>query len=427
MANARGRVYLNLLGFWLLFSVVKVRVDTGLAQQHYEKFALPARGAPPPAAPCELRFPLLFFLSSKEFSGLWIGQPAVRLKRRRGGRAAIGEHHFHSPSTSQPPAHRSRRDRKRAPSLISPGALLTHTLSAREIIIVAKGAGAYLALIYLVTIEKNPGPPTFSKEQEKFLDSMGEKITANIKQSLVELVGELTVRLDRNEKSLEALRTENTSLHNRLTHLERQARRNNIVIFGVPDNMQPEAALQKVAKERLGLDEGVEIESAYRFGRQTEKRPILVKLCSQQDKQDIMANVRKLKGTRIVITDDLTPEEQATRRTILGAAWAAKDKGIVCKVRRTGLLVNDRLVPVAELCNETWMERLAGAAGAAGGAQPQKRSRAAIATPPGQGGSSAPTSEDFWGAPPAGKKDKPSGNKQGAPQTRSSSLNRNDQ
>lgn len=417
MANARGRVYLKLLGLWLLFSVVKVRLETGLAQQHYEHIALPTRGAPPPADPSELRFPLLFFLSSKEFSGLWLGQPAKRLKRRRGGgAAAIGEHHFHSPSTSRRPAHRSRTDCKRAPSLISPGALLTHTLSAREILIVVRGAGAYLALIYLQTIEKNPGP-AFSKEQEKFLEAMSDKITATIRQ----VVGELSDRLEKNEKSLEALRTENTSLHNRLTHLERQARRNNIVIFGVSANMQPEAALQKIATERLGLNESPQIESAFRIGRHAEKRPILVKLCSQQDKQNIMNNVRKLKGTRIVITDDLTPEEQATRRTILGAAWAAKDKGIVCKVRRTGLLVNDQIVPVAELCDEKWMENLAGAAGAAGGAQPhssRRRTREAITTPP---ASQSSTSQDFWGAPPAEKKDKTSGNKQGPPRTRSTS------
>jgi hypothetical protein len=191
--------------------------------------------------------------------------------------------------------------------------------------------------------------------------------------------------------------------------------------------MQPEAALQKIAMEILGLDEAPQIESAFRIGHHPEKRPILVKLSSQQDKQNIMNNVRKLKGTRIVITDDLTPEEQATRRTILGAAWAAKDKGIVCKVRRTGLLVNDQIVPVAELCDEKWMENLAGAAGAAGGAQPhssRRRTHEAITTPP---ESRSSTSADFWGAPPAEKKDKSSGKNQGPPRNRSTSRKRNNQ
>jgi hypothetical protein len=428
MAHTGQLRYSRLIVYWLILSAAKVRLETGLAQQHRESALIPTRGAPPPASPCELSFPVLLLLAGQEFRGLLLRWPAWQVQRRRGGRRKVRrEHHHHSPATSLRPPHRLGGDRRQAPSLISSGPLLTHSLSAREIIFVVKGAGVYLALIYLQTIEKNPGPPTtgFDNNQKVYLDEMCAKLNAQITASVANIVSAqlapLLSRLDHHETELKELREVNSTQHTRITHLERHIRRNNLVIFGVPDNVQPEAALSKIATERFGL-EAPAIESAYRFGKQQQNRPrpILVKLNNQQDKQKIMAKVSLLKGSRLVINDDLTPEEQATRRTILGAARAAKDKGIVCKVRRTGLLVNDNLIPAAELCKEAWMnEERSSVADAAGALQPPKRTSEVIRTPP---GSQASTSnQDFWGAAPTTKKDKKSGHQH---QSRSSSRNR---
>jgi hypothetical protein len=103
-----------------------------------------------------------------------------------------------------------------------------------------------------------------------------------------------------------------------------------------------------------------------------------------------MSNVSKLKGTKISINDDLTPEEQSVRKTIVAALKFARGKGVEnCKVRRTGLLVNGHLVPVSELCNENWVENLAWLTNnESGETQPlrpaptEKRSHEAIESPP---------------------------------------------
>jgi hypothetical protein len=68
-----------------------------------------------------------------------------------------------------------------------------------------------------------------------------------------------------------------------------------------------------------------------------------------------MSNVNKLKGTKLVVSHDLTPEEQAVRRTIVAASKVAKSKNIPCRVRRTGLLVDNQLLLPAELCNPDWV------------------------------------------------------------------------
>jgi hypothetical protein len=170
-------------------------------------------------------------------------------------------------------------------------------------------------------------------------------------------------RLDCQEEEIVTLRKENVNLHHRVSQLERYTRRKNAIIFGVADQVEASIALATIAREKLGLQNAPAVATAYRIGKQgAARRPILVKFCSEQGKALIMSNVSKLKGTKISINDDLTPEEQAVRRTIVQALKFAKSKGIEnCKVRRTGLLVNGHLVPVGELCNETWLtNRLSG-------------------------------------------------------------------
>jgi len=425
MAHTGQLRYSRLFVYWLILSAAKVRLETGLAQQHHEPALIPTRGAPPPPPPCELTFSVLLLLSGQEFRGLLLRWPAWQVQRRRGGRRKVRrEHHHRSPATSLRPPYRSGGDRQQAPSLISSGPLLTHSLSAREISFVVKGAGVYLALIYLRTIEKNPGPPGFDDTQKQYLDEMcaklNQQITANVANIVSAQLAPVIKRIDHHEKELKELREETVSQHTRITQLERHIRRNNLVIFGVPNSEQPEAALNTISG-KFGLEAPV-IECAYRIGKQQENRPrpILVKLTNQQEKQKIMAKVGLLKGTKIVINDDMTPEEQATRRTIVGAARVARDKGITCKVRRTGLLVNNNLIPVAELCNEAWMdEEQSSVADAVGALQPHKRPHEVSRTPPGSQPSTSV--QNFWGAAPASKKDKQSGKHQ----SRSSSRNRN--
>jgi hypothetical protein len=432
MAPARHMRYPRLFVYLLLLSSAKVRVYTGLAQQHHEVSPLRLRVAPPPATLCEMSIPVLFILGSKEFEGLLLRRQTWRLQRFRGGRRTQRSHHqghhFQAPATSLRPPPRSGQ-RPLAPSVITAGPLLANTLSAREIVFIVKGAGAYLALIYLQTIEKNPGPPNspFTEAQNTFLMQMCEtisknvtdKVNENLTQTITNALGEFSSRLATNEKQLKELLEVNATQHTRISQLERHIRRNNMVIFGVDKNIAPEAALIQIATERLGLAEAPDIECAYRIGKQTENRPILVKFYNQQDKHAIMSNVRLLKGTKIVIIDDLTPEEQAMRRTILSAARAARDKGISCKVRRTGLLVNENFIPAVELSNEAWMDEERSSAASA---QPGKRPNAVIATPP---GSQPSTSADFSMAAPANKKDKQSGNQSGRHNSRSSSRKRN--
>jgi len=264
-----------------------------------------------------------------------------------------------------------------------------------------KGIGDYLALIYLQTIEKNPGPPLTEEERDAALSQIGSilgvlqsvqsdlttvKNTCDtVKSELVVLQQTFEQRFEKNEKAVDEIKTEFQTTQQRLNQLERHVRRNNVVIFGISADTAVPDAVQTVFRDGLGLVQVPEYETAYRLGKNTAKPPILVRLRGQKDKENIMSKVSNLKGTKISVTDDLTPEEQATRRTLVAAAKLATAKNIPCRVRRTGLLVNNQLLRPAELCNPDWVKDFAQFAdkprGRQQGSSANKRTFADITSP----------------------------------------------
>jgi len=248
-------------------------------------------------------------------------------------------------------------------------------------------------------IEPNPGPGSgFEKEQEEFLMKNLIQPLNEIKTKVNKIdlqQDEILQRLNESEKEVQELRAENTALMRRVSQLERQGRRNNIVIFGVHDKEDARVAFEKITINLLKLSAVPQTEAIYRLGDpEKQKRPILVRLLSQSDKNMLMSKVTELKGTKISISDDLTPEDQATKKTILKAAKLAKEAGIACKVRRTGLLIGKHLIPVVDLTHPDWLERhswlhIPGGGPPLSGPNQQppasngKRSYAQIVTPPG--------------------------------------------
>jgi hypothetical protein len=264
------------------------------------------------------------------------------------------------------PVHRvtlNRRRRHQAPSLgylVSYDHLLNFPLLWREICSVVKGTGAYLALLLVLQgVEPNPGPQSgFSKEQENFLLRLNDPIRKDVSEIATKITNiETTLEAFKElEKEVTALRTENQDLRKRVEVLERQSRSKNFIIFGAPDKRKEIEVLDDVA-QRLGFERRPDIEDLYRFGKKEGKRPIMVKLKWQGDKADIMSRVGALKGSGLSVQDDLTPQELTVRRTIVAAAKEAREAGVACKVRRTGLLIKKTLIPAVDLTHPGWLQR----------------------------------------------------------------------
>ena len=103
---------------------------------------------------------------------------------------------------------------------------------------------------------------------------------------------------------------------NKLIELEDRSRRNNIRIDGIEDDQNEtwdscEEKVQKLIKEKLGLENDVEIERCQRMKkknkdqsnneRRSRPRTIVCKLLRFKDKQKIIQNSKKLKNTGIFV------------------------------------------------------------------------------------------------------------------------------
>ena len=134
----------------------------------------------------------------------------------------------------------------------------------------------------------------------------------------------------RHQEEIEFLKKENTMLRellseekysnsvalSKLNDLEQYSRRNNIRIFGLKDQDRKETAQttekQVIETIRNKLDLTVhpkDIQIAHRTGsfRSESDRPVIVQFVSRKTKSAILQKRRQLKGSRISIAEDLTP------------------------------------------------------------------------------------------------------------------------
>ena len=100
-----------------------------------------------------------------------------------------------------------------------------------------------------------------------------------------------------------------------INKLEQYQRTNNIRVFGLEDREQNESQRQTESKittllrNKLGITvEPRDIEACHRLGRfsTSADRPVIVRFTNRKIKVAAISNRRKLKGHKVVITEDLT-------------------------------------------------------------------------------------------------------------------------
>ena len=138
--------------------------------------------------------------------------------------------------------------------------------------------------------------------------------------------------------------TEQTVVKHLLEEKAVEARKNNIVLFRVPESEEPEPQARQdedkrfvevMCTEALGIKlHDDSIVKLFRLGKKTENstlgRPLLVSFKEQQIKEEVLSNVRLLKGSEskyrtVGVAQDLTPQqrdeakklkEEATRQLV---------------------------------------------------------------------------------------------------------------
>lgn len=137
-------------------------------------------------------------------------------------------------------------------------------------------------------------------------------------------------------------------LEDKTTYLDDYNRRKNLQIVGVEEDNnesweQTAVKVNKIVEEKLQLPK-VDIERAHRVGlrRDNVSRPIVARFSRFCDREAILRNARKLRGTNIFINEDLSPASQAVKREQMPLLHQARREGKIAYFRYTKLIIRDQ-------------------------------------------------------------------------------------
>ncbi|XP_037498724.1 uncharacterized protein LOC119372322 [Rhipicephalus sanguineus] len=148
-----------------------------------------------------------------------------------------------------------------------------------------------------------------------------------------------------------------SNLESRIDDADNRSRRNNLILYGIPDSNPSETFTQS---EKLFIDnirehmhislDDKEIERAHRLGRHSlgRNRPIIVKFALYKTKELVLAGGRKLKGTNCAIGEDFSPAVRNARKHLTAFG---KSKGTPFKLRFKTLVIGSKRYEYDESSN----------------------------------------------------------------------------
>ena len=212
---------------------------------------------------------------------------------------------------------------------------------------------------------------SLQKEQENAMHVALEQYQDKFTDRLEEIFKKVSARLEKAEHEIEALKAEHTIQAEKIARLqekvtafeaahesqERQKRAQNIIVEGLPvENKTPEDTFDCVVKELLVAKLAVpvrptEVVRIRTPARQT-KFKLLVRFQNTADKITVLRSCRKLKKyPGIKIWEDMTPKQQACKRSLMPKFQALKREGKIVFFRADRLYIKERPdVPPTLVC-----------------------------------------------------------------------------
>ena len=152
---------------------------------------------------------------------------------------------------------------------------------------------------------------------------------------------------DEINKKMQATKTENTILKEKLLYLDTYIRRENLKFSGIPEdkkesNKDCKRKLLDVIKDKLGIESNqIQFQRCHRLGPKTQKsgksREIIARFLRFGDRQEVWFNRNKLKNTNIVIHEDFPFEIEERRSKLYPSFKAAR------KANKQASLIGDKL------------------------------------------------------------------------------------
>ena len=145
---------------------------------------------------------------------------------------------------------------------------------------------------------------------EEFLNVLINKISDKVSQKINAAIKTLTTKINKLETKIVSLENENVELKMKTDELEQYSKNNRLRIYGLPENDDQKALDTQVTEmlaEKMGL-QGIVPMNSYRIGtkKNNKIRTTIVVFESLKQKNLVYINKKKLKGSKVVITEELT-------------------------------------------------------------------------------------------------------------------------
>lgn len=192
-------------------------------------------------------------------------------------------------------------------------------------------------------------------EREMTLNEVYKNIKDLIKETSHDIKTEIVdikTQLHQVEEKVTILDNQDKRNREQLMYLQRELRKNNLVIFGLAENDE-EDLIDKVLElftENLKVKVSIsEINQVYRFGQKNGVRPILVKLVTLHKKFELLKQGVLLKNTNIFIANDLIKEDREKQKILRKHLKIARAENVDARIIKNRLLINDVLFTTDQL------------------------------------------------------------------------------
>ena len=198
------------------------------------------------------------------------------------------------------------------------------------------------------------------------LDDIKKRIV-NVEQDVKELkssiefahaeVKDLKEEVERSKKSdienrmrIDCLEDENRRLHDSIVDLKARSMRDNLLFHNVEEEARENTTdkIFQLLEEKLEIPDArnkIKIDRSHRVGRKrdTQRKPraIVVKFNFYQDRELVRRNAKKLKGTKIGISEQFPEEIEKIRQTLYPEMRKAKAQGHQVRLVRDKLFINN--------------------------------------------------------------------------------------
>ena len=193
------------------------------------------------------------------------------------------------------------------------------------------------------------------------LQKLFDQVKIEMSKQTKEIIAQLDEKLVPFTREIQELKLENESLREKIHHLEKHQRNNNLILYGIKESEKSSHTLMETVKNKFRDDlnifvEDRDINMIYRIGKTDLKkekiRPILISFVNNWKRSDIMKNKNKLKNN-VYASEDYPKEILDRRRELLPKLIEEKKKGNYAVLNYDKLIIKEGRPAIEKRKRET--------------------------------------------------------------------------